>query len=128
MNSIALGMCPSEIFKLHQEQISLADGFLQILQSKSKAARRQLPPVPAVRSLLDTRFRLKGEPKQGWVSESKSGHLEQASAKNQDRKAVEKSRVKAFAPYCLRHCCLMNLARETVSSRSRQWLVIPRLP
>jgi integrase len=110
-----LGMRPSEVYGLTWEQISLADGFIQILRGKSKAARRQLPLVPVVRRLLEARFRQQGQPTEGWVfpSESKSGHLEQGSAKNQHLKALEKSKVKHFASYCLRHTCLTNLAKET---------------
>ena len=114
------------------ENISLTEtGFLQIVRGKSKAARRMLPLVPIVHSALKSRHSEQGFPKEGWVfpTESKSGHLEQGSAKNQyeaafatiDKAAKEECKkagrdeaeaktLKPFAPYCLRHTALTNLA------------------
>jgi integrase len=87
-----LGMRPSEIYSLRWEQISLTEqGFIQVTKGKSKAARRMLPLVPAVQKILESRHREQGCPSEGWIfpTESKSGHLEQGSAKNQHQKAIQ---------------------------------------
>jgi integrase len=126
-----LGMRPGEIYSLRWEQIELnEEGFIQIIKGKSKAAKRSLPLVPAVFNILQSRHRDQGFPVEGWVfpSNSKSGHLEQGSAKNQHLKAIEainlpakeeakkkklpepKPTLKPFAPYSLRHTALTNLA------------------
>jgi len=128
-----LGLRPSEVYTLRWENISLTEtGFLQIVRGKSKAARRILPLlVPMVQRALQSGHREQELPKEGWVfpTESRSGHLEQGSAKNQHEaafaaieKAAKEERkkagqkeseakpVKPFAPYCLRHTALTNLA------------------
>jgi integrase len=128
-----LGLRPSEIYTLRWEQIALTnEGFIQIVRGKSSAARRMLPLVPEIKIILEARHREQGYPKEGWVfpSTSKSGHLEQGSAKNQHLKAIrvvndsakEKARktglpdpeetLKPFAPYTLRHTALTNLASQ----------------
>jgi integrase len=128
-----LGLRPSEIYTLRWEQIRLTDqGFIQITKGKSKAARRTLPIVPAVHKILASRHRGQAYPLEGWVftSQSKSGHLEQGSAKNQHLRAVKavnktsaeaakragvaepEVKLKPFAPYCIRHTALTNLASQ----------------
>src|SRR5207342_1809819 len=94
--------------------------------------RRMLPLlVPMVQGALQSRNRAQGFPKEGWVfpTESKSGHLEQGSAKNQyeaafvaiekaakeeckkaGRDESEAKTLKPFPPYVLRHTALTNLA------------------
>jgi integrase len=126
-------MRPSEIYTLRWEQITLTkEGLIQITKGKSKAARRVLPLVPAVQRILEYRHRDQGFPTVGWVfpTASKSGHLEQGSAKNQHHKAIQvvnntakeeakksgitnpEDKLKPFAPYCLRHTALTNLAPQ----------------
>ncbi len=114
-----LGLRPSEIYGLRWEQITLTEtGLIEITKGKSKAARRLLPLVPEVRSILQSRHLKQGAPAEGWVfpSGSKSGHLEQNSAKNQHARAIEKvnetSKLKPFPPYCLRHTALTNLSGQ----------------
>jgi integrase len=128
-----LGMRPSEIYSLRWEQISLTDqGFIQVTKGKSKAARRMLPLVPAIQRILEARHREQGRPSEGWIfpTESKSGHLEQGSAKNQHLKAIQAvnkaaaeaarkagvadpdMKLKPFAPYSIRHTALTNLAAQ----------------
>src|SRR5262249_48465241 len=89
-------------------------GFVQITQGKSKAARRVLPMVPAVQSILEQRHNQQGYPSDGWIfpSSSKSGHIGQGLAKRQHRRALERAGGKAFVPYSLRHTALTNLASE----------------
>ena len=128
-----LGLRPTEVYTLRWENICLTEaGFLQIVQGKSKAARRMLPLlVPIVHSALKSRHSEQRFPKEGWVfpTGSKSGHLEQGSAKNQHeaafaaieraakeqckkagRKESDAKTLKPFPPYCLRHSALTNLA------------------
>jgi integrase len=85
-----------------------------VLKGKSKAAKRYLPMVPDVLRVLTERFRDAGRPKDGWVfpSTSKSGHVEQGSAKNQHARALKQSGVKRFEPYCFRHTALTRLAEH----------------
>jgi integrase len=91
-----------------------------------------LPLVPAIQRILEARHREQGRPSEGWIfpTESKSGHLEQGSAKNQHLKAIQAvnkaageaarkagvadpdTKLKPFAPYSIRHTALTNLAAQ----------------
>jgi integrase len=124
--TIMLGtaMRPSEVFALRWEHILLNEkgGLLQITDGKSRAARRLLPLVPAVYAALKSRQKAQGGPLSGWVfsADTKSGHLEGGSAKNQHARALKTintaakkdgtPELKPFPPYCLRHTALSNLA------------------
>lgn len=125
--TIMLGtaMRPSEVFSLRWEHVVLngTGGLLQIIDGKSRAARRMLPLVPAVFSALKARQTAQGSSTEGWIfpADTKSGHLEGGSAKNQhaaalktvNAEAIEKKRkpeLQPFPPYCLRHTALTNLA------------------
>jgi integrase len=124
--TIMLGtaMRPSEVFALRWENILLNgnDGMLQITDGKSRAARRMLPLVPAVHKALKARLSAQGSPTTGWVfaADTKSGHLDGGSAKNQHAAALkavnvnlkknETPKLQPFPPYCLRHTALTNLA------------------
>jgi integrase len=116
---------PSEVFSLRWEHILLNKdgGLVQVTDGKSRAARRMLPLVPAVFSLLKVRQKAQGSRAEGWVfpANTKSGHLEDGSAKNQHAAALkavnaevqkknEPPRLRPFPPYCLRHTALTNLA------------------
>ena len=117
------GMCPGECYKLRWEHVLLEDGrddrlgLIQIAEGKTKARRRLLPMVPEVHDALRNRWLAQGKPASGWVfpAESRSGHLEQGSAKNYHAKAVKALQAasdafKRFEPYCLRHTALTRLA------------------
>jgi integrase len=124
--TIMLGtaMRPSEVFALRWENVVLNGhgGMLQITDGKSKAARRMLPLVPAVYEALRARQDARASPADGWIfpADTKSGHLESGSTKNQHGAALrtindqakknETPKLKPFPPYCLRHTALTNLA------------------
>ncbi len=118
-------MLPGEAYTLRWENVRLngAGGLIQITQGKTKAAKRMLPMVPAVDQALKARHEAPGRPATGWVfpTGSKSGHIEESSAKQWHAKALatlEKARkenpefpaMKPFEPYCLRHTALTRLA------------------
>jgi integrase len=122
---LGTGMRPSEVFSLRWEHVVLNGngGLLQVTDGKSRAARRMLPLVPAVYSSLKARHNAQGRATEGWIfpADTKSGHLEGGSAKNQHGAALkavnEEARMKKrkpdlqpFPPYCLRHTALTNLA------------------
>jgi integrase len=82
---------PGEVYDLRWENLSLdLNGLTLIVSGKSKAARRQLPMTPQVHAALLNRHLQQGKPETGWVfpATSRSGHVEQGSAKNQHAKAV----------------------------------------
>jgi hypothetical protein len=74
---------------------------LLITQGKTKAARRALPLSPRVRSILENRWKLAGEPGEGWVwpAETKDGHINHDSVKLQHKKALKLAKVRAFEVY-----------------------------
>jgi len=120
------GLRPGELFNLRWERVLLNGhgGLIQIAEGKSRAARRMLPMVPAVYSMMKARHEAQGCPAEGWVFPSGSvcGHLEQGTAKTQHARALailakarkekpkENPEIKPFEPYCLRHTALTNLA------------------
>jgi integrase len=110
------GMRPGECYALRWEHVLLngQGGLIQIAQGKSKAARRLLPMVPAVYQALKARHEAQGLPREGWVfpTGSRSGHLEESTAKIQHARALRLSGVKPFEPYCLRHTALTRLAES----------------
>jgi integrase len=121
---LGTGMRPGEVFALRWESILFKDdggGFIQILQGKSKAARRVLPMVSAVRKAIETRWENHRRPEEGWLfpSSSACGHLDGNSSKNQHCLALrhinEEARKKSqrgltpFPPYTLRHTALTHL-------------------
>ena len=87
------GMCPGECYKLRWEHVLLDGkrGLIQIAEGKTKARRRVLPMVPEVYAALLNRRMAQGTPTRGWVfpAESRSGHLEQGSAKNYHARALK---------------------------------------
>jgi len=111
---LGTGMRPGEVFALRWENILLNGngGLLLITDCKSRAARRMLPLVPAVFQALKARKREQGSPSEGWVfpADTRTDHLESDGlAKIQHARALKNSKVKPFAPYCLRHTALTNL-------------------
>jgi integrase len=122
---LGTGMRPSEVFSLRWEHVLMngTGGLLQITDGKSRAARRMLPLVPAVYDVLKARQNAQKSPTEGWVfpADTKSGHFEGGSAKNQHAAALkavneeaakknQKLELQPFPPYCLRHTALTNLA------------------
>lgn len=124
---LGTGMRPGEVYKLRWENALLNGhgGLIQITEGKTKAARRMLPMVPAVYQALKARHEAQGKPADGWVlpAGSRSGHLEQSSAKIQHDRALKRLRkahevgplipmIDPFEPYCLRHTALTWLAES----------------
>lgn len=119
-------MRPGEVFRLRWENLHLngTGGLIQIVQGKSKASRRWLPMVPLVYATLKARHERMGRPEEGWVfpSESREGHLNKDTAKDQHKYAMERVNAKAklenapplkpFPPYVLRHTALTQLGES----------------
>jgi integrase len=108
------GFRPGEVFPLQWPQMFFnknGTGLIQILEGKSKAARRILPMTSRVYELLRARHEECGGPTEGWVfpSAAKVGHFNENAAKDQHKKALENSRVSRFEPYVLRHTALTQL-------------------
>lgn len=82
---------------------------LQVSEGESKAAKRILPVLPAVHTVLLQRWTAQGRPEEGWVFPSiqaREGHLNGDTTKDQHASALEMSKVKRFEPYVLRHTAL----------------------
>jgi integrase len=111
------GFRPAEIFALRWPHVFFNEdgtGLIQIIEGKSKAARRVLPMTPRVYELLRVRYESAGRPTEGWVfpNGGKSGHFDGNAAKDQHKKALEDSGVEAFVPYTLRHTALTRLGEK----------------
>jgi integrase len=109
------GFRPGEVFALRWSHILLnkdGTGFIQIVDGKTKAARRILPMTARVYALLLTRFAVADKPEDGWLFANGSDsvkHITDALTKGQHRKALVYSGVKHFVPYTLRHTALTRL-------------------
>jgi len=108
------GFRPGEVFALRWTHILLNDdstGLIQIVEGKSKAARRMLPMTPRVYALLRARFLAGGCPCDGWIfpNASGTGHFNGDVAKEHHRRALATSKVDKFVPYTLRHTALTRL-------------------
>jgi integrase len=111
------GFRPGEVFALRWPHVLLNEdgtGLIQIVEGKSKAARRVLPMTPRVHALLLARHKAAGKPEDGWLfpSGSKIGHVTDALTKGQHRKALDNSGVEDFVPYILRHTALTRLGER----------------
>jgi len=105
------GLRPGEVFALRWPHILLHEngsGLIQIVDGKSKAARRMLPMTPRVNSLLRARHEEAGRPEDGWVfpNRGKKDHITDGLTKEQHRAALNNSRVSPFVPYEMRHTSL----------------------
>jgi integrase len=111
------GFRPSEVFALRWSDVFFnqdGTGLIQLMEGKSKAAHRMLPMTPRVYELLWRRHESSGHPGEGWIlpSSSECGHFNGDAAKDEHKKAVTDSGVKAFVPYTLRHTALTNLGEK----------------
>jgi integrase len=111
------GMRPEECYRLRWEAVTWVNGrngTILITHGKTRAARRVLPMTRRVRSVLEERWRLAGEPQQGWVwrAPTSSGHIEPSSLKKQHRKALRLSQIRPFVLYSLRHTFLTRLGES----------------
>jgi integrase len=124
---LGTGMRPGEAYSLRWEHVLLNGhgGLIQIVAGKSHAARRLLPMVPEVYSMLKARQEAQGKPLEGWIfpTASESGHLEEDTVKGQHARALAAINAEAtkndlppvlapFPPYCLRHTALTRLAES----------------
>lgn len=108
------GFRPSEVFALRWSHVFFNEdgtGLIQVVEGKSKAARRLLPMTPRVYRLLSARYELCDRPSEGWIfpTTSKCGHFNGNAAKEQHKKALLDSGVATFVPYTLRHTALTRL-------------------
>jgi integrase len=111
------GFRPGEVFALRWPHVLMNDdgtGLIQVVEGKSKAARRVLPMTPRVHALLHARYEAARRPDDGWIfpSDSKTGHLSDNATKDQHKKALEGSGVASFVPYVLRHTALTRLGEK----------------
>jgi integrase len=111
------GFRPSEVFALRWSHVFFnqdGTGLIQVMEGKSKAAHRMLPMTPRVYELLRGSYESSGRPSEGWIfpSTSECGHFNGDAAKDQHKKALTDSGVKAFVPYTLRHTALTNLGEK----------------
>jgi integrase len=121
---LGTGMRPGEVLGLRWENVLLdSGGLIKITTGKSKAAKRMLPMVTAVRSAIENRWLLAGKPAEGWLfrsSDAGTGHLvtvkgyhaRALKAVNDEAKKKELAPLKAFEPYILRHTALTRLGES----------------
>lgn len=122
---LGTGMRPGEVLSLRWENILFGKdaSLIQITTGKSKAARRVLPMVPAVRKAIESRWENAGEPTEGWVfpsAASDAGHLvtvkdfhaRALKVANAEAKVKNLPALKAFEPYILRHTALTRLGES----------------
>ena len=111
---LGTGLRPGEVYALRWEDVTLEARapMLRVVAGKSRAARRELPMVPAVFAAVRNRWLEQERPSSGWLfpASTPSGHTEQGSAKNHHLKALKASGVAPFEPYIMRHTALTNLA------------------
>jgi integrase len=111
------GMRPEECHCLRWENVTWEggrNGVLLITKGKTKAARRVLPLSPRVRITLENRWKLAGEPSEGWVwpAQTKDGHINHDSVKLQHKKALKLAQVRPFEVYSIRHTFLTRLGES----------------
>ncbi len=111
------GLRPEECYRLVWDSITWANGrhgTLLVTHGKTKAARRVLPMTPRVRQTLETRWKAKGKPTEGyvWSAPTKSEHIEPSTLKKQHSKALKLAKVRPFVLYSLRHTFLTRLGES----------------
>lgn len=118
------GMRPEECHCLRWDNVnwdSGRNGVLLITEGKTKAARRVLPLFPRVRTLLENRWKLAGQPGEGWVwpADTKDGHINHDSLKLQHKKALKLAKVRPFEVYSIRHTFLTRLGESGCPANAR---------
>jgi integrase len=111
------GLRPDECFRLRWEHITLNGeryGGLQVLEGKTKAARRAIPLTQRVHSVLEIQWQKAGKPDDGFVfpAPTKQGHASHDSIRVQHKKALDASKVRPFVVYALRHTFLTRLGES----------------
>ena len=111
------GMRPEKCHSLRWENINWdggRNGVLLIAKGKTKAARRVLPLSPRVRIVLENRWRVAGEPGEGWVwpAETKDEHINHDSLKLQHKTALKTAKLRPFEVYSIRHTFLTRLGES----------------
>jgi len=111
---------PGEAYSLRWEAVALnrVGGLIQITQGKTANARRILPMVPRVHTMLVARHHAQGSPSEGWVFSSlgRCGHIIRQNCSRQHAAALRRSSVKPFPVYTLRHTALTRLADAGVDA------------
>jgi integrase len=115
------GFRPGEVFALRWPYVFFDEdgsGRIQIVEGKSKAARRMRPMTLRVYELLLARYEAAGRPIDGWIfpSASECGHFNADAAKDQHSKALDDSGVQDFVPYVLRHTALTRLGEKAAGN------------
>jgi len=108
---IDTGLRPEECFRLRWEDVNFSFGrygTFRVLRGKTKAARRTLPLSARVREILLARWESVGKPDEGWIwpAPTKQEHVWHDSIRVQHKRALERSKVKKFVIYSLRHTFL----------------------
>jgi len=111
------GMRPEECHCLRWEHINWdgsRNGAVLVTKGKTKAARRVLPISPRVRIVLENRWRMAGEPGDGWVwpAKTKDGHINHDTLKLQHKKALKLAKLRPFEVYSIRHTFLTRLGES----------------
>jgi site-specific recombinase XerC len=100
------------VFALRWPHVLLNDdgtGLIQIVEGRSKAARRVLPMTPRAHALLLARWAAAGKPEDGSLFPARTNpakHISDALTKGQHKQALEASGVSSFVPYSMRHTAL----------------------
>ena len=111
---------PGEVLRLRWENVHFADrrdgvGYLQVIEGKSKNAKRTLIMLERVAQVLKGRHKSAGTPAEGWVfpGNEEDGSLNYSSLDSQHDRLIEKL---GFAGplrlYDLRHTALTRLAES----------------
>lgn len=111
------GLRPDECYRLRWEAITWSNGrngTLLVTHGKTAAARRVLPMTPRVRAMLAERWKMAGQPSEGWVwpARTRVGHIDRSTLKKQHRNALRVSGVRPFVLYSLRHTFLTRLGES----------------
>jgi integrase len=101
------GLRPEECFRLKKSDIR--DGAAHVQHGKTEAARRRIPMTPRVATILEKRC-AEGESEWVFPAPTQSGHIEPSSVKRQQLTAFDRSNIKSFPLYTLRHTCLTRWA------------------